>query len=85
MRLGSGPTQSHLVTNSEVSLEWGEGFWQFQPLAFVLVISSGLSSLTVQTGAQRGTGACPRAHSKLIKEWRLSPGLLPDSSALALA
>lgn len=40
MRLGSGPTQIHLVTNSEGSLGQGEGFRQSRPLAFVLVIST---------------------------------------------
>lgn len=54
MRLGSGPTQSHLVTNSEVSLGWGEGFWQSQPLVFVLVISTdsilSLSRLALREG-----------------------------------
>lgn len=54
MRLGSGPIQSHSVTDSEVSLGEGEGFWQSRPLAFVLVMSTwtrlSLSSLVLREG-----------------------------------
>lgn len=79
MRLGSGPTQSHLVTNSEVSLGWGEGFWQSQPLAFVLVISTWTQFSHCPDWRSERDRGLPEGTQQVETEprspaWQLSPG-----------